>query len=133
MGDTLAGGRAYRMFNVIDDYARDALAIETDVSLTAQRVVRVLDQLCEWHGAPESIRSERKACPRGTTARSSAATPSNRGRKTKAYAGTSSSPAARPRTATSSASTAPIASKCSTPTRSAHWTRPAPSPGNGWR
>lgn len=58
MGDSLADGRAYRTFNVIDDYARDALAIEIDVSLTAQRVVRVLDRLCEWHGTPESIRSD---------------------------------------------------------------------------
>ncbi|WP_300618554.1 IS3 family transposase, partial [Dokdonella sp.] len=58
MGDSLADGRAYRTFNVIDDYARDALAIEIDVSLTAQRVVRVLERLCEWHGAPESIRSD---------------------------------------------------------------------------
>jgi len=58
MGDSLADGRAYRTFNVIDDYARDALAIEIDVSLTAQRVLRVLERLCDWHGAPESIRSD---------------------------------------------------------------------------
>lgn len=58
MGDSLADGRAYRTFNVIDDYARDALAIELDISLTAQRIVRVLDRLCEWHGPPESIRSD---------------------------------------------------------------------------
>jgi putative transposase len=58
MGDSLADGRAYRTFNVIDDYARDALAIEIDVSLTANRVLRVLERLCEWHGAPESIRSD---------------------------------------------------------------------------
>ena len=58
MGDSLADGRPYRTFNVIDDYARDALAIEIDVSLTAQRVLRVLDQLCEWHGVPEAIRSD---------------------------------------------------------------------------
>jgi putative transposase len=41
MGDSLADGRAYRTFNVIDDYARDALTIEIDISLTANRVVRV--------------------------------------------------------------------------------------------
>jgi putative transposase len=58
MGDSLADGRAYRTFNVIDDYARDALTIEIDISLTANRVVRVLDQLCEWHGTPEAIRSD---------------------------------------------------------------------------
>lgn len=58
MSDTLADKRSYRTFNVLDDYARDALAIEIDISLTANRVVRVLDQLCEWNGAPEAIRSD---------------------------------------------------------------------------
>ncbi len=58
MGDSLADCRAYRTFNVIDDYARDALAIEIDISLTANRIVRVLDRLCEWHDAPETIRSD---------------------------------------------------------------------------
>jgi putative transposase len=58
MGDSLADGRSYRTFNVIDDYARDALTIEMDISLTANRVVRVLERLCEWHGAPASIRSD---------------------------------------------------------------------------
>jgi len=107
MGDSLADGRAYRTFNVIDDYARDALVIEIDISLTAQRVVRVLDRLCEWHGAPESIRSERKACPRGTTAPSSDPTYCRSGRMPRASAGTSSNRAVRRKTATSSASTAP--------------------------
>lgn len=43
-GRSLADGRAYRTFNVIDDYARDALAIEIDASLTVQRVMRVLER-----------------------------------------------------------------------------------------
>ena len=58
MSDTLANRRSYRTLNVIDDCARDALAIEIDFSLTGRRVVRVLDQLCEWHGVPERIRSD---------------------------------------------------------------------------
>lgn len=58
MGDNLADGRSYRTFNVIDDYARDALRIEIDISLTANRVVQVLDQLCDWHATPEAIRSD---------------------------------------------------------------------------
>jgi putative transposase len=58
MSDSLSDGRAYRTFNVLDDYALDALAIEIDISLTANRVVRVLDQLCEFHGSPEAIRSD---------------------------------------------------------------------------
>jgi putative transposase len=47
MGDSLADGRSYRTFNVIDDCVRDGLAIEIDVSSTAQRVLRVLDPLYE--------------------------------------------------------------------------------------
>lgn len=58
MGDTLANGRAYRTLNVIDDCARDALAVEIDFSLTGLRVVRLLDRLVEWHGRPEIIRSD---------------------------------------------------------------------------
>lgn len=58
MSDSLASGRAYRTFNVLDDYAREALAIEIDISLTANRVIRVLDQLCETYGNPEAIRSD---------------------------------------------------------------------------
>lgn len=58
MSDTLSNRRAYRTLNVIDDCARDALAIEIDFSLTGLRVVRVLEQLCEWHGVPEIVRSD---------------------------------------------------------------------------
>ena len=35
---------------------REALAIEIDTSLPAQRVVRVLEQLAEWRGLPDQIR-----------------------------------------------------------------------------
>ncbi len=58
MSDTLLNRRAYRTFNVIDDCARDVLAIEIDFSLTGERVVRVLEQLCEWHGKPTVMRSD---------------------------------------------------------------------------
>lgn len=58
VGVSLVDGWAYRTFNVIDDYARDALCIEIDVSLTAQRVMRVLERLCELHGKPLAICSD---------------------------------------------------------------------------
>lgn len=41
MHDTLADGRTYRLFNVIDDYNREALCIEVDFSLPSPRVMRV--------------------------------------------------------------------------------------------
>ena len=42
MSDSLYHGTRFRTFNVIDDYIREALAIEIDTSLRAPRVVRVL-------------------------------------------------------------------------------------------
>jgi putative transposase len=58
MSDTLSWGKPYRLLNVIDDYAREALAIEIDFSLGAERVKRLLDELCDEHGTPQSIRSD---------------------------------------------------------------------------
>lgn len=58
MHDALANGRQFRSFNVLDDFARDVLAIEIDFSISGGRVVRVLEQLCEWHGKPGMIRSD---------------------------------------------------------------------------
>ena len=38
----LADGRSYQLFNVIDDFNREALAMDVDLSLPAERVVRAL-------------------------------------------------------------------------------------------
>ena len=56
MTDALLSGRKFRTLNLMDDYNREALAIEVDTSLPAQRVIRVLDQITEWRGKPKSIR-----------------------------------------------------------------------------
>lgn len=56
MSDALYDGRGFRTFNVIDDYNREGLRIEVDVSLTAERVTRVLDQLVVIRGCPERLR-----------------------------------------------------------------------------
>jgi putative transposase len=58
MHDALYGGRAIRILNVIDEANREALAIEVGTSLPASRVVRVLEQLIEMHGAPAAIRCD---------------------------------------------------------------------------
>lgn len=55
MQDTLADGRRFRTLNVLDIVTRECLAIEVDISLPGQRVVRVLEQLVAWHGAPKQI------------------------------------------------------------------------------
>jgi putative transposase len=58
MSDALANGRTFRTLNVIDDYNREALWIEVDTSLPAERVVRVLEQLLFWQGKPTCIRMD---------------------------------------------------------------------------
>ena len=58
MHDQLADGRSYRLFNVIDDFNREGLAIDVDFSLPATRVMRSLDQVIEWRGKPKQIRCD---------------------------------------------------------------------------
>ena len=58
MSDGLASGRALRTFNIIDDFNREALWIEIDTSLPAERVVRVFNTIASWRGYPERIRSD---------------------------------------------------------------------------
>jgi len=58
MYDQLSGGRSYRLFSVVDDFNREALAIDIDLSLPAERVVRALDRVIEWRGKPLTIRSD---------------------------------------------------------------------------
>ena len=58
MSDSLSNGRAFRTLNILDDFNREALWIEVDTSLPAERVVRVLEQLLEWRGKPARIRMD---------------------------------------------------------------------------
>lgn len=54
--DTLNHGRSFRTLNVIDEFNREILAIEFEISLPSARVVRTLEQLEEVHGLPQAIR-----------------------------------------------------------------------------
>ena len=56
MSDALSTGMSYRTFNLIDDYNREALRIEVDISLTSARVIRVLEQVVCVRGCPERLR-----------------------------------------------------------------------------
>ena len=58
MHDMLDDGRAIRLFNVLDDFNREALAIEIDFSLPSEWVIRALNQLIEWRGQPSVIRCD---------------------------------------------------------------------------
>lgn len=52
MADRLDDGRQFRLLNVLDDFNREGPGIEIDFSLPAERVVRALNQIIEWRGAP---------------------------------------------------------------------------------
>ncbi len=55
MQDTLVTGPCFRTLNVVDDFSREALAIEVAKSIPGAYVVRVLERLVEERGAPELI------------------------------------------------------------------------------
>lgn len=61
MSDQLSSGRRIRLFNVIDDYTRQCLAIVVDVSINGRRVARELTRLIDLYGRPEFI-----VCDNGT-------------------------------------------------------------------
>jgi putative transposase len=58
MSDKLSNGKAFRTFNVLDDFNREGLGIEVDLALPAQRVTRALDQIIEWRGKPHALRCD---------------------------------------------------------------------------
>jgi len=53
--DTMASGRKFRTFNVVDDFTRECLAIEVDTSIGGARVVRVLDRIAASRGLPNLV------------------------------------------------------------------------------
>ena len=56
MSDQLADGRSFRTLNILDDFNRDGLGIEVDISIPALRVIRTLERFIEWRGKPINIR-----------------------------------------------------------------------------
>ena len=58
MHDSLSDQRSYRLFNVIDDYNRQGITMEADLSLPTARVIRCLEQAIEWRGQPQVIRCD---------------------------------------------------------------------------
>jgi putative transposase len=56
VSDALYAGSRFRTFNVIDDFNREAVAIEIDTSLTARRLIRVFERLQITRGLPDILR-----------------------------------------------------------------------------
>lgn len=53
--DTLACGRTIKMLNIIDEFTREALAIEVDHSIDADHVVEILDRIALERGGPPAF------------------------------------------------------------------------------
>ena len=58
MSDSLQDSRKVRLFNVMDDFNRESLAIEADTSLPTLRVIRELERLVAGRGKPANLRME---------------------------------------------------------------------------
>lgn len=124
MADALWSGHRFRTFNVNDDFNRESLRIEIDTSLPSLRVIRALDELVELRGAPQRLRLDNgpefiSAALRGN------------GPSGMASSCCTSSPASRPRTPTSNASTAPSAPRSWIVTSSPACTKCAAWPRTG--
>jgi len=55
MSDQLATGRRFRILNIVDDHTRECVGQIVDLSISGERVTRLLDQLARDRGLPEAI------------------------------------------------------------------------------
>jgi len=58
MQDTLENGRKFRVLNIIDDFNRESLTINISYSFPSEKVIEILEEVIEWRGKPESIRTD---------------------------------------------------------------------------
>ena len=56
MSDSLSNGRKFRILNILNDFNREALAIEINLSIPAAYVIRILEQLIDGRAKPQRIR-----------------------------------------------------------------------------
>lgn len=59
--DKTSDGRKFRMFNVIDEYTRECLAIKVKRKLNSKDVLMVLSKLFIQRGVPDHVRSDNGA------------------------------------------------------------------------
>lgn len=58
VSDALICGKRFRLFHGVDDFNRQALHIEVDTSITAERLVRLFEQLRKQRGLPQVLRTD---------------------------------------------------------------------------
>lgn len=56
VSDVLTNGRRFRVLNIIDDFNREAIAMEVGLSMPSERVINVLENVIWSSGKPQSIR-----------------------------------------------------------------------------
>ena len=56
--DAIAAGRVIRLLSIVDGYTRECLALEVDTSFAGRRVTRVLEEIIQRRGLPQSIRCD---------------------------------------------------------------------------
>lgn len=56
VSDSLSNGFSFRVLNIIDDCSREALAAEADTSISAKRVIRILDRILQDRAKPLKLR-----------------------------------------------------------------------------
>ena len=58
MSDALSCGRAFRTFNVVDDFNRELVHTEIDTPITSARLVRIFEQIQSQRVLPQVLRTE---------------------------------------------------------------------------
>lgn len=61
VNDTLYDGRAFRVFNLIDDCSREAIVQHVDISISGVRLVRIFEELKNTRTLPKQL-----VCDNGT-------------------------------------------------------------------
>ncbi len=56
--DETSDYRRLKMLNIVDEFTREALAMEVDRSITADRLIDVIERLVVVHGSPEHLRMD---------------------------------------------------------------------------
>ena len=56
MHDVTMSGRSFRVLNIMDDYNREAIAVDASYGYPADRVVRLLERITSFRGKPQAIR-----------------------------------------------------------------------------
>lgn len=58
MADQLASGQRFRVLNVVDDFPRECLVMHVGTSITGHDVVRALEAVVKFRGAPHAITTD---------------------------------------------------------------------------